>query len=79
MHTDPHEVGLVLEQIDVVVAGSDGAELMSRRLLEVGDTSSIPEGGVEQLVIDLYGIALADEADRGRYRREWSWRGAMSV
>jgi hypothetical protein len=44
MHTDPHEVGLVLEQIDVVVAGSDGAELMSRRLLEVGGTSRISEG-----------------------------------
>ena len=39
-------------------------ELIARHLLEVGDTGRIPEGRVEQLVIDLHGVVLPDaEAD----------------
>ena len=38
---------------------------MARHLLEVGDTGRIPQGRVEQVVIDLHGVALPDaEADR---------------
>src|SRR5262245_8672868 len=65
VHTDPYQTSLVLEEIDIVVAGPDGAELIARHRLEVGDTGRIPEGRVEQLVIDLHGVVLPDaEADR---------------
>src|SRR5215475_6540230 len=58
VHTDPSQPSLVLEAIDIVVAGPDGAELIARHLLEVGDTGRIPEGSVEQLMIDLHGVVL---------------------
>src|SRR5262245_50137338 len=65
VHTDPNKALLVLEEIDIVVAGPDGAELIARQLLEIGDTGRIPEGRIEQLVIDLHRVALPDaEADR---------------
>src|SRR5262245_29384234 len=65
MHADPHQALFVLEQVDIVVAGPDSAELIARHLLEVCDAGSIPQGRVEQLVIDLHGVALPDaEADR---------------
>src|SRR5215831_20811021 len=56
VHTDPYQPSLVLEEIDIVVVGPD--ELIARHLLEVGDTGCIPEGRVEQLVIDLHGVVL---------------------
>ena len=79
--TDPNEALLVLEEIDIVVARPDGAELIARHLLEIGDTGSIPEGRVEQLVIDLHRVALPDaEADRAAdiASRMVLARGAMS-
>src|SRR6516162_219648 len=58
---------LVLEQVHLVVARSDGAELVARHLLEVADRLDLlPERAVEQRVIDLLGIAAAEtEADIG--------------
>jgi hypothetical protein len=53
VHTDPYQTSVVLKEIDIVVAGPDGAELIARHLLEVGDAGRIPERRVEQLVIDL--------------------------
>ena len=48
-----------------MVAGPDRAELIAGHHLEVGDTSRIPEGRVEQVVIDLHRVALPDaKADR---------------
>ena len=67
MHTDPDQTFLVLEQIDVVVAGTDGAELVARHALEVLDRLDfLPERAVEQRVIDLFRIAAAKpETDVG--------------
>ena len=54
VHADPDQALLVLEQVHVVVARSDGAELIPRHLLEVADRLDLlPERAVEQRVFDL--------------------------
>ena len=64
MHPDPDEALLVLEQIHVMVARSDRSELLLSHLLEVPDPGLVPEGRIEELVIDGDGVLLADpEAD----------------
>ena len=50
-----------------MVAGADGAELVTRHALEVADDLGLtPKRAVEQLMLDLLGIAAAEpEADFG--------------
>src|SRR5262249_20114714 len=44
---DPHVAVLVLEQVDVVVAGADRAELDARHLLEMADAGVLPQRAVK--------------------------------
>ena len=68
MVADPDEPLLVLEQVDVVVAGPHRAELRGRQLLELADTGRAPGlGVVEQRMLDPLGILAADpERDHAR-------------
>jgi hypothetical protein len=44
-----------------VVAGADGAELVARHALELADLGRVlPQRAVEQLVLDLLGVAPPD-------------------
>src|SRR5439155_25628155 len=62
---DPHMAVLVLEQVDIVVAGPDGAELRPRHLLEVTDPGVGPERAVEDGVVDRLRVGAAEpEAHR---------------
>ncbi len=65
MHADPDQPVLVGEQIDIVVARADGAELVARHLLEPArDLALLPQRIVEHRVLDLFRIGAADaEAD----------------
>ena len=65
MHADPDEALLVLEQIDVMIAGAHGAQLVFRRGLEVLDRGGLPARlVVEQRMLDLLGIGASEaEAD----------------
>ena len=61
VHADPDEAVLVAHQIDIVVAGADGAELGDRLLpigLHVGLAPCV--GVVEQLVLDALVVGAAD-------------------
>ncbi len=68
MVADPDEPLLVLEQVDVVVAGPHGAELRGRQLLELADAGRAPGFGVvEQRILDPLGVLAPDpERDRAR-------------
>jgi hypothetical protein len=65
MHADPDEAVLVLEQVDIVVARSDGAELVARHRLEMARIGRAPRlVVVEQIMLDALRIDAADaEAD----------------
>src|SRR5499427_2569794 len=61
MHPDPHEAGFVAHQVNIMIAGADGAELRGG-LLPVGfHVGRLPGFGiVEQLMLDTLLIAAAD-------------------
>src|SRR5262249_8399836 len=65
---NPDDPRLVLEQVDIVIAAADRAELVARHPLEMVDRLGLlPERAVEQVVLDLLRIAAAEpEADVAR-------------
>jgi hypothetical protein len=72
---DPHIAVLILEQVDIMVAGPDGTELRTRHLLEVTDAGVLPQRTVEDGVVDrlrvgatepeahLFGNVVGDHGD----------------
>src|SRR5262249_18431612 len=52
VNADPYIAVLVLEQVDIVVARADSAELRARHLLEVTDAGILPQRTVEDFVVD---------------------------
>ena len=65
VHADPDIAVLVLEQVDIVVAGADGAELRARHLLEMTDAGVVPQRAVEHRVVDRLRVGAAEpEAHR---------------
>ena len=61
MHADPDPAVLVLEQIDIVIARADRAELVTRHALEFPDLwNLVPKRAIEELVLDVLGVAPAD-------------------
>ena len=42
MHADPNPIGLIRENIDIVIATADRAQLCRRALLQVSQRSQIP-------------------------------------
>ena len=55
---DPHIAVLVLEQVDIVVAGADGAELRPRHLLEVTDAGIARHSGLSKRACSIgFGVA----------------------
>ena len=66
MGADPDAVLLVGEDVDVVVARADGAELGGRLVAQLQVLDRRPGRVVEQLVVDALRVLAADaEADRG--------------
>ena len=60
MDADPHIAVLVLEQVDIVIAGADGAELRPRHLLEMADAGVLPQWAVEDVVVDRLRVRAAE-------------------
>src|SRR5215469_16560149 len=61
MHADPNKAVLIEHQIDIVVAGPNGAELSPRLVLVVSHTRRQPcPIVIEQFVIDALGVLAAD-------------------
>src|SRR4030095_8740540 len=57
---DPYIAVLVLEQVDIVVAGPHRAELRARHLLEMADAGVLPQRAVEDCVVDRLGVRAAE-------------------
>ncbi len=68
MHADPEKTFLVLEQVDVMIARSHGAELVARHGFQAFDARRSPRRvSLEQRVLDLLGVGPAQpEADVAR-------------
>ena len=63
---DPDAVGLVREQVDVVVAGADGAKLGARHVAVLRGLGKVPAGViVEQLVLHRLAVLAADAEREG--------------
>ncbi len=61
VHADPDPAVLILEQVDIVVAGPDRPELIARHGLQVLDLRNlVPDRALEQRMIDLLVIAAAN-------------------
>ena len=64
MHTNPHAILLVCEQVHVVIAAADGAELVTRHLLERRNRLQLPGHIIEQSVVNPFVVPAANaEAD----------------
>jgi hypothetical protein len=68
VHADPHAVLLVGEEIDVVVAGTDGAQLILGLLAQRTRRRKFPACVVafENRVLDLLRVLAADAEVEGR-------------
>src|SRR5262249_48917716 len=67
MDADPHPALFVFEQVDIVITGSDCAELLACHLLEVGGAGLVPQRTLEEFVIDLLLVDAAEpETNRAR-------------
>jgi hypothetical protein len=62
---DPDQALLIFEQVDVMIAGPHGSELLGRHFLQVSRSGLLPEWAVEELMFDALGVAASDaKADR---------------
>ncbi len=60
VHADPDDAVFVGENIHVVVAAADCAELLVRHVFELADFTDVPRFVVEQVVIDLVLVRATD-------------------
>jgi len=56
----PNEAAFVLQCVDAMVAGSNGARLIVRHLTQQGDQRDfVPHGTVEQIMVDILSVEAA--------------------
>jgi hypothetical protein len=64
VHTNPHEILFVCEQVNIVIAAAHGAELVTRQFLERRNRLQLPCHIIEQSVVYLFVVLAANaEAD----------------
>jgi hypothetical protein len=64
VHTNPHAILFVCEQVNIVIAAAHGAELVTRQFLERRNRLQLPCHIIEQSVVYLFVVLAANaEAD----------------